>query len=485
MVLQAKGIASRVVMDFESSFNTPLSANKKGRIIPFNTCELAWTRAIQQSATIRGNRNPFKPFVGNKDVTGNLAIPLLSDSVGMLLKATIGVPTTVEKPLASPTGSDINAGGTITIAGGSGGYTFSTAQTAVVGDRVIYQLGSGAITTGYITTKTDSTTGVLTKDRAGAVDSDDIAAATVLYICTNQANSSPGTVSLSAGTATFSTTHSSLAAGQMLIYDYAGGPSVVYVTAKLTATTATVVDLYGHVPADVTTKSVEWLGIKSFRVHTFKVSALASLPSFVLERAYLDLDTPLYEVLTGCKVDSLSFDFGSSNKELLLTAAIIGADKTTSQYDSSAVSIAGTKWQEFNASIKDAGVSLGFINEAKMTFANGLDNNSFVVGGGGLRAALPEGIADISGTLTALFGDTNLQTKADGATSSSVELTVDPGDGTQLVLTVPELYYKPMGLPPIKGPKGLLQDYSLMGFYDTDANASGMMFQLTNQVGAY
>jgi hypothetical protein len=75
-----------------------------------------------------------------------------------------------------------------------------------VGDRVIYEDADGARHTGYITTLTDSATGVLSTTRAGGTVCEDMTGATVVAICDNLAAATPGTVTIVNGVATFSET---------------------------------------------------------------------------------------------------------------------------------------------------------------------------------------------------------------------------------------------------------------------------------------
>lgn len=132
---QAKGSAVHLLMDFESSFNTVKSdGSRTPRKINFNSLDLSHDVPLQAPATIRGNRNPTAPFDGNQDVSGSITVPVNHDQFGYFLKALIGTPAS---PVETA-GSDVKTGSpTVTIADGVA--TFSVAQAnAAVGYKVTY-----------------------------------------------------------------------------------------------------------------------------------------------------------------------------------------------------------------------------------------------------------------------------------------------------------------------------------------------------------
>lgn len=480
MPVQGKGSATRVALDWETAYNVPKTSSKTGKIIEFNNCDVHFERTLNNATAIRGDRNPTVPFVGNKNVAGTLTVPMRADSLGFFLKAAIGQPTSVEGSSAA----NIMAGTpTITI-GSLGAYTFSAAQTAVVGDRVVFLIG-GVQNVGYITTKTNSTTGVLSADRAAGTQwPSQVGAKTVVGIYQNLADATPGTVNISGGVATFTSTHASLANGQMFIYDAAGAPPKVgIILSKLTATTANVTDTSGVVLANAAGKTVEWLGIRSYWVHTFKIDPTDDPPSFILEKAFLDLDTPYYEVFSGCRINTMGISIGGDG-ELLATLGILGATNSTGIYDSAAVEMGGTKFQQFQASAEEGGSPILILRTLQLNFSNDLDPDSFVIGGQGTRVQLPAGIAQVNGSIEALFEDTSLLVGADGETESSLSVAFDPATSDALTISMPEVIYAPNS-PAIPGPKGILLNLNFNSFYDDGANASAIVCTLTNLTASY
>ena len=480
---QAKGSASQVLFDWEDTFGTARSAADRRPInVPFNTCDVSLTRPLNQAQTIRGDRNPTDPYQGNKDVNGNLTVPVDLTTIGLFFRGAVGAPTTSE----SKRPDDANAGGTGSIS--SGAATFRVAQgSAAVGDRVLWSSG-GTRYEGFLTAGS-GTSWTIKNERDGATNPADVTDATVDAIITNKAETSPGTISISSGTATFSATHANLAAGQMVIYDIENSRKVCFVTAKLTATTATVVDSLGHSPSDATTLEVECIETKPYFEHVFKIDDQDSLGSFVLERGFTDLSTPQYARAVGCKINTMEITVGGDG-ELLATLGIIGADETieTTAYDAegaapTAISWSTARYQQFDASIKEGGSTSNVLNEFTFRMDNALDTDSFVIGGSGKRRALPEGIAGVGGSIVALFEDDTILAKAEGNTESSLEVTFTSGSNS-LVIDVNELKYQHRS-PAIPGPAGIRLNLDWQGYYDDDTSTSAVVVTLTNQQAAY
>ena len=108
----------------------------------------------------------------------------------------------------------------------------------------------------------------------------------------------------------------------------------------------------------------------------------------------------------------------------------------------------------------------------------GLDTDSFVIGGGGVRGQITEGIVGVSGTLTTLFEGITLLTKAINGTESSIKLTITDG-GNVLELEMQELEYA-VTAPPVDGPQGLRVGMDYQAFYTDGTEASAIVARLTN-----
>lgn len=88
---QQRGSTTKLALGFETTFKTSATT---GYNMPFNSCSLRPTRALNSAATITGNRNPVQPFAGNTRVDGEIVVPV--DSVAMMYwaKAMFGAPET-------------------------------------------------------------------------------------------------------------------------------------------------------------------------------------------------------------------------------------------------------------------------------------------------------------------------------------------------------------------------------------------------------
>jgi len=92
----ASGSNGKVALIREDTFGvTPTTLDSTNiYVVPFNTCDLTMNQAPQTPATITGNRSASRPFRGNKDVTGNIVVPVDSRAIGLWLKLLFGSPST-------------------------------------------------------------------------------------------------------------------------------------------------------------------------------------------------------------------------------------------------------------------------------------------------------------------------------------------------------------------------------------------------------
>lgn len=327
--IQAKGSAASFRVATESEGYTCPITDPRVVNMPFNSTTLTLNRALNVSNTLRGNRNPTQPFQGNKDVSGDVVIPVDLKTVGWWFKKLTGAPTTLESVAASKSKATLPA--TLTIAGGAGAGTFSTGQTlAAVGDRVIYRASAGTarISAFMNTETTPDTVWTLETTRAGGTPAPNITAAVVIGIARNFAAASPGTIGVSAGVLTFSATQVGAVAGRQVLA--AGGRRF-----KLVENTGTniwtVVDEYGDpAPADLAGgTALDAIEDATLWTHTFKVGATAGLESFVAEKGFTDMGVPMFFRYTGVKAGQFQLTAGG-DQELVATISLIGADEEIS-----------------------------------------------------------------------------------------------------------------------------------------------------------
>ncbi|MBW1778509.1 MAG: hypothetical protein JRJ54_13090 [Deltaproteobacteria bacterium] len=138
--------------------------------------------------------------------------------------------------------------------------------------------------------------------------------------------------------------------------------------------------------------------------HTYKVGD--TQPSIAVEHQFLALDTPQYFLYEGCKVSTFAMEIGGDG-ELVATLSMVGATETidTSSFDGTATEKAINRLHNFHASLTEGGSAFADATTVSLNVEFGLDTEQFVIGGGGVRGAIPEGVVVVSGQLTALFKD--------------------------------------------------------------------------------
>lgn len=321
---QAAGSKVAMLLDLETGFKTPRTgAAKRPTRLAFASSSVKKEIALEASTIITSDRNPAQPREGAIDVGGDLSIPVDKKQIGYFLSSAIGIPASVETPSAdSKTGSP-----TVTISGGSGAYTFSAAQSSsAAGDRVILEK-NGVRTVVFITTRTDADEGVMSKERDAATPADDITAATVIAIIPNQAESSPGDVTIASGVATFETTQTNAAAGMQIVYQTNKRAILV---ADLGADAWSVVDGVGRVPANTGgAVDLEALEAQSLFTHAFSIHPSNAVSSFTLEQGHTDPVTPYHLRFSGVKVNGFKME-AKPNAEILATPTLVGANQTAS-----------------------------------------------------------------------------------------------------------------------------------------------------------
>lgn len=178
------------------------------------------------------------------------------------------------------------------------------------------------------------------------------------------------------------------------------------------------------------------------------------------------------ELFTGCRVAGATFMFPAEGY-CTATMDIIGAQSTlgTATQDSDATldDNGCTVFSSFLASISEGGSPIAYVQSAQIRLDDGLDGSSYVIGGSGVRRALPEGFATISGSVTALFESSALLDKAINGTESSLLLELTRGTGLgsagneYMSFEVQQLEYE-RSSPEIRGPAGIVLALNFKGY---------------------
>jgi len=214
--------------------------------------------------------------------------------------------------------------------------------------------------------------------------------------------------------------------------------------------------------------------------HVFKPGL--TQPSMVLEQAFPDINQ--YFLFNGCKVGKLGISFGGDG-DLTASIDVMGAKETISatSFDTTPTEIPLTKFGNFQAAITDNGVSLAVVTKADLNLDMGLDGDTYVLGGGGFRGSVNEGIIGVSGNITALFTDAILLNKAMAGTTSKIALKLTNSTHS-LEFKIPELMYE-RNSPTIDGPKGVMVELAFKAFYRNSVENAVIVVTLVNGQATY
>jgi hypothetical protein len=221
-------------------------------------------------------------------------------------------------------------------------------------------------------------------------------------------------------------------------------------------------------------------GVGPTYVHTYKVPT--AVPSMLLEAGFLDI--PYYLKFNGCKVNSMSIDFGQ-DAELVANLDLMAAKETgsSSPFDASVAMQTFTRFTMKQLAIEEGGSSAICIGTGNISIKNNLDGSSYCINGGGVRGDLPEGVVEVSGNIKAIFSSATLYAKAVASTESSLKLTATNGSNV-LEFLVPELHYKQSGIP-IETPGGIWVELNFLGYYENNADSTAFKVTLTNTLSTY
>ncbi len=225
--------------------------------------------------------------------------------------------------------------------------------------------------------------------------------------------------------------------------------------------------------------------------YTHKIAALPA--GMCLEKQFPDLDTAEYFLYNGVKVNSFKCS-GKGEGFIDCSVSLIGAKETigAASFDSTATDLGHTPFDGFEAVITQGGAPLTeVVTEYSFQIENNLDDSIFAIGGSGQRSALREGIAKVSGQLTAFFANVTLYSLAVAGTETSLQIDFTHGTGTgatagneKMTFKFDEMKFSPRS-PVIAGPTGLLVELPFEAYYRADADASAAQMILLTPVAAF
>jgi len=214
--------------------------------------------------------------------------------------------------------------------------------------------------------------------------------------------------------------------------------------------------------------------------HVFTVGS--SLNTFQLERGLTD--TADYFLLKGCMVESLSLTM-TPEGIVALDVGVLGSSWTfgTSTVANSTTTYTSDVQSMFEVSgILEGGSSYTNVSELSWTWNNNPEG-IYTVGGAGEFGILEPSNGSCSGTLTTLFQDQTLITKATGNTESSLVTAIASGN-EWIRFEFNELKYQPMA-PTLPNAQVLRNQLPWMAYYGNDSNASAFRVILFGGSASY
>lgn len=218
--------------------------------------------------------------------------------------------------------------------------------------------------------------------------------------------------------------------------------------------------------------------------HVFKVDDSDSLYSYGIEKGFTDIDQ--YIVYSGCKLGKFSFEAGGDKSELFMSIDVMGAQEAAASgtsVDGTPTAISLTKFGNFEASATINGAAATTLRKFAVSHDNKLDGDTFVLGDGGVRGSINEGIATPSGSIECMFEDATIYNYAVNGTEVSLALAFTKGVYS-LAFAFDEALLEREGVS-IDTPMGIWLNAPFRAYYSNDADATCIKATLVNDVAAY
>lgn len=227
-------------------------------------------------------------------------------------------------------------------------------------------------------------------------------------------------------------------------------------------------------------------------VHTFKTGHAAGVATtdlgdgFVAEHQYPDLTTPAFLRFLGNKIESVGFSIapeGVVEVEVSVMGKGLDPAGTAAPMDVAPTEYPCTAIDHFVGTVQENGAAIANITQANFSIANNLEGQ-YVVGGQGEIGELPEGIVGVTGSVTVLFRDLDLFTKAQALTETSLDFGWVVDANNSLEFNFPEVLLE-LTVPEVSGPAGVLQTIPFQAYYEDGSDAAAALAVLTNSVPSY
>lgn len=214
--------------------------------------------------------------------------------------------------------------------------------------------------------------------------------------------------------------------------------------------------------------------------HSFE-SCKIVIPSYTLEVGLPEV--PQFIRFMGVRANSIAFNFQRSG-EAQVTLNLIGQGESgeTTAIDTNPEVYKYTRVSQFQGFIKSNGALLANITAASATYSNNLEKIETIRNDGKVEA-IDLGVASLSGSISARYGDNILLDKARAGTPVDIELGYQLSDSLKLEIVCHEVYL-PKPKRTIDGPNGIECSYDFQGAKNGEIGRM-MTVKLTNDVESY
>ena len=214
--------------------------------------------------------------------------------------------------------------------------------------------------------------------------------------------------------------------------------------------------------------------------HAFE-SGKIIIPSYSLEVGLPEV--PQFIRFAGVRANSIAFNFQRSGEAQVTLNLMAQCEKgSTTAIDAAPDVYKYTRVSQFQGYIKSGGEFLANITAASATYSNNLEKIE-TIRNDGLVEAIDLGVASLSGSISARYGDNILLDKAREGTPVDVELGYQLTDTMKLVIECHEVYL-PKPKRSIDGPNGIECSYDFQGAKNEELGHM-MTIKLINDVEGY
>jgi len=207
------------------------------------------------------------------------------------------------------------------------------------------------------------------------------------------------------------------------------------------------------------------------------------LPSFSIEKGMPDV--PHYPMISGCKVDRLSWTMQRAGL-LQATASIIAQGEDDSPTSSQAGTITDyaidQRFNHFQGAITMDGADLANVVSTEITLANNIDRIE-TIRSDGLIDGADAGMMAVTGSTVMRFANTTLLDKAVAGTPVAFQFTYSISASASLTIAIPRVFL-PKPKREIPGPRGVQVTFEWHAAQQADGSEM-LTATLVNEVASY